>query len=240
MEILRYYVSQGAKQEVEEAVLAQCAYEYFVREKLTEEYVFQEMEYAHQRGEPIQKICKLAFLKFYAENQDLLTESKKSFVEELLQEMMRERIHMNFFRDYKGMEHLIEEMSDKTIVEYRARPGGRARIHYVCMHENGEADEYRSEYMREVYGGVCFKEFVLFFGESLQYYIVEENDGEEQLTESGNLQKSDIIGNSEGSKYEIINDMVISKTLQDYDTLDKLLEEYYRKEFMNQYLFRLQ
>lgn len=240
MEILRYYVSQGAKQEVEEAVLAQCAYEYFVREKLTEEYVFQEMEYAHQRGEPIQKICKLAFLKFYAENQELLTESKKSFVEELLQEMMRERIHMNFFRDYKGMEHLIEEMSDKTIVEYRARPGGRARIHYVCMHENGEADEYRSEYMREVYGGVCFKEFVLFFGESLQYYIVEENDGEEQLTESGNLQKSDIIGNSEGSKYEMINDMVISKTLQDYDTLDKLLEEYYRKEFMNQYLFRLQ
>lgn len=238
MDIFRYYVSQGAKQEVEEAVLAQCCYEYFVREKLTEDYVFQEIFYSYQRGEKVQKVCKLAFLKYYAENHDQLRQEMLPAIEAFMREMLRDRIHLNFFREYQEVAYLLKEMTDKTIIEYRAHPGGRARIHYVMIHENGESEEYLSEYMQEVYGGVCFKEFVLFFGESLQYYIVEEIDGEEQLTESGNLQKSDIVNAVAGSKYEMINDMIISKTLKDYDTLDGLLEEYYHREFLNQQLFK--
>ena len=68
-----------------------------------------------------------------------------------------------------------------------------------------------------------------------------EEDGEsEQLTESGNVQKSDITNTPGNSRYDMINDMVISKTLQDYDTLDSLLEEFYRKEYFGRQLFTLQ
>ena len=59
-------------------------------------------------------------------------------------------------------------------MEYLTRCGVRARIHYVMMHENGQAEDYLSEYMQEVYSGVFFKEFVLLFREKLQYYIMEE------------------------------------------------------------------
>jgi len=97
-----------------------------------------------------------------------------------------------------------------------------------------------TEPMREVCSGVCFKEFVLFFGENLQYYIMEECGGEEQLTESGNLQKSDIRGDAGDWRYEMINDIIISKTLEDYDTLDGLLDEYYRREYLYENLFELQ
>ncbi len=90
-----------------------------------------------------------------------------------------------------------------------------------------------------MYAGVFFKELVLFFGESLQYYITEEQGGEEQLTESGTLQKSDIRGSEADSRYHLVNDIIISKTLQDFDTMDHLLEEYYRKEFLNGRLFEL-
>ena len=109
----------------------------------------------------------------------------------------------------------------------------------MILHDNGDAGDYVSQYMREAYPGVYFMEFVLFFGESLQYYIVEETAWDEQLTESGSIQKSDVVGEPIGSKYELINDMVISKSLQDYDTLDQLLQEYYRKEFFNERLFTL-
>ena len=125
-------------------------------------------------------------------------------------------------------------------MEYHTRGGVRARIHYVMMHENGQAEDYLSEYMQEVYSGVFFKEFVLFFGENLQYYIMEESENEEQLTESGSLQKSDIMNESPDSKYEIINDMMISMTLQDDTTLDHLIEEYYRREYLDHRLFTLQ
>lgn len=240
MEIFRYYVSQGAKQEVEEAFLMQCAYDYFVRENLTDKYVFQEIRYACLRGEEISQVCKLAFLKYFAEYPGELSEEDKPLIESFLGEMLRKKIYLNFFRDLKDFTHLTRVMGDRTIVEYRTHPGGRARIHYVVMNENGEADEYLTEYMTDVYGGVCFKDFVLFFAETLQYYIAEEYDGDEQLTESGTVQKSDIVGETHGSRYDTVNDMVICKNMQDYDTLDHLLEDFYRREYWNKNLFQLQ
>lgn len=239
MDIFQYYVSQGAKQEVEEAFLAQCSYDYFVKEKITGDDIFQEIQNMYQRGERLQKVCKLAFLKYFAENRRELDEAKKPMAEAFLKEMMAEKLHLNFFREYREFRGIMGEMEDKTIIEYRGHPEGKVRIHYVIVHEDGESGEYRCEYMREVYGGVCFKEFVLFFGEKLQYYIVEEGEGGEQLTESGSLQKSDALENMGSNRFEMINDMVISNTLQDYDTLDRLLEEYCRREYLNNELFKL-
>lgn len=239
MEIFNYYVSQGAKQEVEEAFLARCSYDYFVKEQLTEKCIFEEIERMCLRGEPIRRVCRLAFLKYYAENKQELTESAGRLTGRFLEELMDQHIHLEFFREYGRNERVVQEMADKTIIEYRAEPGTRVCIHYVLLHENGESDEYSLEYMREAYAGVYFKEFILFFGENLQYYITEEKGGEEQLTESGTLRKNDIRGNEAESRYHLVNDIVLSKTLEDFDTMDNLLEEYYKKEFINGRLFEL-
>lgn len=237
MEVFRYYVSQGAKPEVEEAFLAQCAFEYFVHDRVTESYVYQEIGNMSRRNEPVQKVCKLAFLKYYAENKGERQLPQMELAEDFLRELMAEGIHLNFFREYGEYPDIHQELADKTIIEYRTAPGSKACIHYVMLYESGEPDEYRAEYMRDVYGGVCFKEFVLFFGESLQYYITEEQNGEEQLTESGTIQNSDNAGHGEGGRYQLLNDIVLSKALEDYDTMDDLLEEYFRKEFLNGQLF---
>lgn len=239
MEIFRYYVSMGAKQEIEAAVLAQCAYEFFVKEKLTEAFVFQEIYRVYSRGDEVQGISKLAFLKYYAENQEEMPAEAKYVAQGFLKEMLDKKIYLNCFREYKEFSHIWEEMRDRTVIEYRSISGGRPRIHYVMLHDNGDADEYVSRYMQEVYPGVYSVDFVLFFGECLQYYIMEENEDGEQLTESGSIQKSDSVGGQPGSKFEMINDMAISKSMQDYDTLDHLLEEYCGREYLNEQLFVL-
>ena len=89
MDIFRYYVSQGARQEIEEAVLVQSSYDYFCREKITEEYVFREIRNCYLRGEETQRICKLAYLKFYAENKDKLEREDETLVRNFLEEMMK-------------------------------------------------------------------------------------------------------------------------------------------------------
>lgn len=220
--------------------MSQCAYDYFVRERVTEKDVFDEIGRMYFRSEPVQRVCKLALLKFYSENREEMTEHTVGLVQKFLEEMMDKGIHLEFFREYRDNERVAQELEDKTIIEYRAAPQSRACIHYVMLHENGEAEEYVTEYMQEAYGGVFFKEFILFFGETLQYYITEEKSGEEQLTESGTLQRSDIRGKEAESRYHLVNDIVISRTLQDYDTMEKLLEEYYRKEYFCNRLFELQ
>ena len=223
LEIFRYYVSGNPESEVVDAVLAQCAYEYFVKDKLMEEYICREIARIYLSGLQVQWVCKLAFLKYYSEHRDLLTESIKPVAGAFLQEMMKQQVHLNFFREYKEFEYLLEDMRDKTIIEYKLRPGAHARIQYMILRENGEEEEYVTEYMQEVYAGVCSMEFVLFFGEILQYYIVEEDGETEQLTESGSIQKSDSIKDSVGSKYELINDMAIKsegkEAMTDYETV---------------------
>ena len=239
MDIFNYYVSQGAKPEVEEAFLAQCAFDYFVRERITDNSVFREIQHMYFRGEPVQRVCRLALLKYYAENRGELEGDIRLLVEEFLREMMAEGIHLQFFKDFKNIPWVQQELADKSIVEYRSAQGSRACIHYVITHEDGGSEEYITEYMREVYGGVCFKEFILFFGESLQYYITEEMGDDSQLTASGTLQKNDNHSEGDDSRYQLVNDIVISRHMQDMDTMDDLLEEYYRKDYLNGRLFRL-
>ena len=138
--------------------------------------------------------------------------------------MLDREIYLDFFREFDQCPGLERELSDKTIVEYRTKPRTEVCIHYTILDENGGTDGYRSEYMREAYGGVCFKAFVLFFGEYLQYYITEEREGTFQVTGSGTLQRRDNDAVEE-SRYQMINDIATAQTIQDYETMDQLLEE---------------
>ena len=224
---------------MEEAFLAQCAYDYFVKDRETQEYVFREIRNMYLRKEEVQKVCRLAWLKFYAADSKSLEKGEKEMAKAFLETMKEEHIHLDFLRSYSLCGALSRDMADKTIVEYHTRPGGRACIHYVIVDENGESGEYRREYMREVCGGVCFAEFVLFFGETLQYYITEEKGGEEQFSQSGSLQKKEGQEGAQDGSFRLINEILTSKNLKEYDALDGLLEEYYSREYYNSGLFSL-
>ena len=93
--------------------------------------------------------------------------------------------------------------------------------------------------MRDMYEGICVKEFILFFGEKLQYYITEESENGEQLAGSGAINKSDIEQDNFESRFTMLNDIMIGMTLHDYDTADQLLLEYYRKEHMVKAIFQM-
>ncbi len=240
MDIFRAYLSGGAKTMVEEAFLSQCAYEYFVKDRITESIVFHEMSGLHKRGENLHLVCKLAYVKFFAENKKERNTDTDEILSSFIREMLENHIYLKMlleFSDLPGVD--LSPLADRTIVEYKANPKARAVMHYCVELAEGESSEYLTEEMQEVCGGVCFKDFVLFFGEQLQYYIMEVFDESEQLTESATIQKSDTAGGNVEGKFELVNDLSISTTLQDYETVDKLLEEYEYKEFMRSGLFQL-
>ena len=124
---------------------------------------------------------------------------------------------------------------DKTMLEYRTRPDANCKVHYRL--DNDADNEYKVVTMRQMYDGIYVSDFVLFFGEQMQYYITENSGEEEILTESGTIQKSDIIGGQLPGRFSLINDIMIGETLQDYDTVDNLISEYYKKKFICDTLF---
>ena len=235
-EIFRYYVAQGAGERLEKAYLAQTAYDYFVKNRIEADFIFREIFDLYGRGEELPIICKTAFLRYCSELQ---TEEQKSYLgcmKEWFEEHLQSRLRFAFMKNLP-MESDRGELEDKTIIEYRTAPGTRAKIYYVIVDDRNENGDYRSEFMREVYPGLFIKEFVLFYGESLQYYIMEETDGNSNLTESATIQSVDLDLNRGTTRYELINDILMSRSLQDYDTLDQSLEDYLVKDYFNENLF---
>ena len=238
-EIFTFYVSQGADPEVETAYLSQSAYDYFVKGKEVQPETFREIMRLHQRQETVEKVCKLAFVKYYAKHELEITEEIFRTARDFICWLMEEGIRLKDFLAYRGMERELAPIMDRTFIEYHGHPDSVVRIHYLLTQENREEDLYITEEMSPVCGGVFSKEFVLFFGESLQYYIVEERGRVEQLMESGRLQRSNVPALEQKGRFRRINEMAASRSLQDYDALDEQMEEFYRIEFFNREFFQL-
>lgn len=238
-EIFKGYVSGGAKPEVETAFLSRCAYDYFVKEKAADPFFFTDTLRVYERGEKLHKVCKIAFLKYFSENKGEMTPKIREAAELFLSDFMETGVYFAFFKEYVKELPAMEAFADKTVIEHRTRAGSRVVIHYLIERGSRTDSEYKQEKMKDMYGGVYAKAFTLFFGEKLQYYITEEFEGEKQFTERSSINRGDVLYGGGDSRFELINDIAAAKTLQDYDTLDHLLEDYYKKEYIASHVFRL-
>lgn len=236
LEIYKSYKKNYVEPELEHAFLAQWSYDYFVKDRLVTDYIFRQMAVLYDNYAWL-LVEKLAYLKFFAENKEILDEETKEVAVRFVRSLLAENIFLPFFLEYVAWVPELRVYADKVFVEYQGSPNGKAMLHYVVELGDGEGGEYCTEEMRNIYGGVYCKEFVLFYGEVLQYYIMEEVDGKSQLTESNTIQKTEMAGAGDESRYGMLNDIAISKTMQDYETLDELIEEYYRKTYLVDELF---
>lgn len=238
MEIFRSYVSGGAKTEIELAFLAQCAFDYFVKEKVTDRFVMEDMQRVIERQEEdFPLVCKMAYTKYYAENKKLVDERVSRYLIIFLRELLNQNKVFAYFKEYADNITFMRRFLDKTIVEYKAKEGNQTVIHYLVEGGSDTEGEYRQEEMQDMFCGICVSQFILFFGEKLQYYITETENGKEQLTESGTYSRNDTDRDQRESKYNLINDIAIGRTLHDYDTMEALLYEYFDKEYTVKELF---
>ncbi len=238
-EIFKEYVYAGPDIRVEEAYLMKNSYEYFVDELIIPQELLTEIGRLHKEGMQLNEICKLAYLKYHADNPAEIQEADKSIISDFISDMLQTGICLKCMVELRKYSKHQLFLSDKTVIEYCAMDNGIVRLHYLLMKGNEEGGEYVTEIMEPAMGKLYFKEFVLFGGESLQYYVTEEFDGEERLTESGTCRRGEEVTGEQVGKYALINDIILSKSMQDYSTFDSLLEEYYKKEFYNQTFFRM-
>ncbi len=235
-ELFEEYLRQGPNTRVELAYLSYNAYDYFVKDRMLDGRIFEHILKNYRRGEELNDACKLAILKHYAEERDEDNEELKEMIVAFLKEYTQRNIYFEFFKRYTKLLPGLAEYNDKTIIEYKTNPAARVRLHYI-IESNEMDDHYHTDEMRNMYGGIFSQEFVLFFGENLQYYISEELDGRESFTFSDSISVSDTVSQMGSSRYALLNDMVVSKTLQDNDTLMQLMEEYVTDECFAESVF---
>jgi len=187
----------------------------------------------------LKKVCRLAFAQYYARNKGERTPGAMEAVRAYLQDLTREDVCFAFFKDYVGEAPEMEEYEDKAIVEYKTSPGSKVWIHYLVEKGPHTQEKYGQEEMKDMYGGVYAMPFVLFFGEKLQYYISEENEDGEHVTETASVSPANSLPEGAEGRFAHINGIVAAQAVEDYDTADRLLTDYYRKEYVAPKVFRL-
>ena len=238
-EIFKAYVAGGPNTNVEAAFLTYRAVEYMKEDRVIAPYLILDIGRVYRRGYQLPLVNHLAYLRYFAENKEERGNADETIIQEFLQEIVIEKeMLLPFIQEYVDMPGM-EALADKTFVSYKTAPKSRVVIHYLKSNDSREREGYRREEMKEVYFGVYVKEFVLFYGEELQYYITEEQENQEQLTQSGILQKEEHKETGKESRYRMINEMAIGQTLQDYDSVKQVLEEYWKTEFVADKVFQL-
>lgn len=236
-EVFSYYLSGHPDEELVEGYLSESAYEYFVKEQITEERLFANMIAFYKKKGKLSKVCMLAFLKYFSKGEGALSFEEKQMIQSFLIQMLKQDTFFPFFLEYRESFPVLNLYNNYTYIEYRGEPGSKAVIHYVIEKEGGYCSKYQSEEMQEAYGNIFLKKFVLFFGERLQYYITEIKDGKETLTESGTLERNDTVGAGAESRYKIINEMAMSQSLKEYDSMTEIAGEYAKKLWQCDRLF---
>ena len=231
------FVSMHGTLGLEKAFLAQCAYDYFVTDTITDDYIFERIELLLRDDEDLNRVSKLALLKYYStapkEKWDV------NLIEQLVNEELEKRICFPFFMIFQPIVRNLQGYSDYSFVEYKGNPKGHVVIHYCIEHDDGQATEYRKEEMNHLYSGIFVKPFILFCGETVQYYITEENKNMEQLTQSSVLTRSESEAEGKPWRFTALNDIVIAKSLDDYVTVENDLISYMEKDFLTKKLFKM-
>lgn len=236
-EIFEEYRSRGGQKNVEMAYLSYLSYEYFVKERTVSEAIFEIIVANYRAGEKLNDACKLALLKYYADNPSAKTQRIKDMIYMFIQEYLHRNIYFKFFSVYVDEIPELAAFSDALFVEYRANPGSKVLLHYSLEDGSEKGESYRTEEMKNMFGGIFSKEFILFFGEKLQYYVTESVGGKERLTLSDNAMITETSTDGSGSRYNLLNDMVVAKALQDESTLMELMEEYVKQDIFAREVF---
>lgn len=231
------YMKSGGNSDIEKAFLARCAYDYFVTESIVDDMVLNRIEKLLEEKEPLNRVTRLAYLK--AASQKEKTQWNLPLIEENIRKELERDAEFPFFKVFANEISMLIPFTDRAYVEYRGECESRVIMHYAIEHENGIDTEYRKEELQNMFAGIFVKSFLLFYGESIQYYITEENGNREQLTQSSVVERTEDELNGRSWKYTLLNEAAIAKEMSDYKSCEENLYECIKKEYVLRRIFKL-
>ena len=234
-DIFMEYYKRAGNEKLILAYISLVAHGYLHSGGCKADFIFDIIEKRFIGNRTLNDACQLALLKHFAEITDI-TQAELEIEDTLLKYYIYNNMYFDFFArlDYRLLEKYF--LYDKAFLQYESTPGAHVVLHY-SRDEDGE--EFNSEDMVEMYDGIYVKTFVIFFGELIRYYITEEHDNSIEVKESNRLTCNNIPGDNDHSRYNLINEMIISDTLSDETTLKSNIDEYKRLDAATKQLFKL-
>ena len=235
--VLKDYVKLSGKEQVILAYLSFASFQYFVGGKEAEEFIFRSLEHVRKKGWEYDIVCDLALLKYYAEDNKW-EESRLETARSILTICARTGLKFAFFQELPRTLLQSMQLEDKVFAQCQASPRADVTIHYRMLQADREPGEFKKEPLKNLYQGIYNKEFILFYGEVLEYYFTVSVGGEVKETGKNKLTVPE--AKLEGTtKYQMINRMLAAKQQGREQELMELLGQYRQQEAWVSSLFEL-
>lgn len=227
-EILESYIAQQGKEIVIQAYLTYAACAYFMADRETAPELFYDLERALEHGREMDVICRLALLKFYS-SCERLEEGQERMAVQLLREFDQRGLRFAFFRRLPPALIQAYQVEDKVFVEERFHPGSRVTIHYALHPGGREPESFKSEPMRDMYQGIYNKEFLLFYGETLTYYLTVERGGETETLPRREIALGKVEPGGR-TRYKLLNQILAARAVGNSEETERALRLYLSQE----------
>ncbi len=256
-EILQSYMQGTYREQVVQAFVIFSAFLWFFDVQKQQGVVVEQMKALVSEAKEGHMVCRLALLKAYAslaapvmETTEYgwkdtgpaklppaeLTEEDITFIRSQLDIVTGQGIRLGFFKQLP--EELIQayELDDKIFVECKAKPGESVRIRYRLRAEKEKNTEFHTEPMKEMFEGVFAREFMLFYGEVLEYTLIR---GEERDDLSVHSVSGSQIDTGAQTKYQRLNRMLGDWHVGNLEQLDTRMQAYVKTEYVCREMFTL-
>lgn len=234
--IYNSYYKKGALKLIKNAYLFYEAYVYFVKEYPVDDLYFVHLEDELTSNDNIHDVCKCAYL-LHSSSKDVLSEKTKVICKDSLSYLDSKGIIFDFYKNFEKCFKLSGDIMDKTTIVYRTEPMDKVMINYYIETGNLKPKEYISEEMKQVFPGMYIKSFTLFYGEKINYYVMEVKDEDSVLTESREYVLDDRTIEVNDSRFGRLNDIFICRELKEEDTVNSLARDYYIHNELTKRLF---
>ncbi len=186
---------------LKQAYLAYVSRMYVLKNRILSQNMVRIMLQELSQKEYLADICKVAILKYYVGKE--LEPAMEVMIKSYFMEMSGKHLVFPFYLQYPSKWLKETQIYDKVMVEYQASLGAKVKIVYRITRPGDVLGEEQAETLFPVYETICVKEFVLYEGEVLEYYFVEDRKGEQFVSEKASCRKEHII--YEDGKYGRLN-----------------------------------
>ncbi len=223
-DVLTSYINNGGKKLLLDAYMSYFAYTYTVKQSLLPKLVVEQLMGMYEKQAKMLLIQKIALLKYLAENYD---KKYEGIAMPLYEEISLSGYLFKFFDLLPDSVTKMLPRKGKRIIEYRSTPDAVVSIHYLREDygQEGNAD-YESAMMEKMGDGIFVKEFTLFYGDGLQFYITEKKGEEDVVMTSGQIYVTQVDTKPTDSRYDMLNGLIQAEHLGEKELFHKQLEDY--------------
>ncbi len=234
-EIFFDYLHRNASKKIVSQYFRKSAKEGFLKDTILDDrFYIGLLEFA--MDEEISDVEALCLIRFYSDKRDMRTDR---ILLPYIRDLAERDVVFGFFLRFSDLLPSLEIFKRETFIDYRGKPAKKVVFNYCLDYSEGDAIKYNSIVMREFYPGIYQTRFEVFPGETIQYYITEGEDrqnpeggvyGEDEAPMRSGVERSLDELTDGSSRYDILQDAILTYNMEDMDSFIELAGDYLRKD----------